>query len=262
MSERFLIVHPKITTENKIAVYKLSFDCGMFYIGSSINLARRIVQYRYNLYNRNDINKKLKLALNSHNSATISIIEVCKTEEEVRAREDYHIKLNFDDINFLNRSKSAYSNRVVVFSKEERYAHGNGMRGKKLTPEQLQRFSDAQKGKKHTEATKKLLSEMKKGFKFSDEHKAKLSKAKKGITLSDERKLVMKNSCTTKIKVDMYDINGVYIKTFDSFKDAGKEIGTQAGHIGEVVRGKYKSLKGFIFALHNHEQKDNTTHQP
>lgn len=49
----------------------------------------------------------------------------------------------------------------------------------------------------------------------------------------------------------MFNLDGVFIKTFDSFKDAGKEINVLAGHIGEVVNGRYKQRKGFIFKLNN-----------
>lgn len=247
VKQRFQLKTPIITDENRMCVYKITFDCGMFYIGSSLNLARRATQYRYNFYNRNDINKKLKAALNSHNSAVMDIIEICTDEKSLRGMEDYHIKLNFDNPHILNRSKSAYSNRSKK-TVEEKYASGNYMRGRKLTDEQKLHWSEVKKGCIIAPEHREKISISKKGVKFTEEHKSNLSAAKKGKPMSDANKKLRMGK--TNIAVDQFDINGNFIKTHNSYSDAALELGVLAGHIGEVVNGKYKHKKGFIFKKH------------
>jgi len=244
---RFKLIAPIITNENRVAVYKITFDCGMFYIGSSLNLARRATQYRYNFYNRNDINKKLKAALNSHNSAVMDIIEVCSDERTLREREDFHIKQNFDNPHILNRSKSAYSNRSNR-TVEERYSSGNYMRGRKLTEEQRNYWSEVKKGCIITENHRAKISASKKGVSFTDEHKANISLAKKGKPMSEANKNLRKGK--TNIMVDKFDLDGNFIQTYQSYSEAAKSVNSQAGHIGEVINGKYKHLKGFVFKKH------------
>jgi group I intron endonuclease len=246
---KFYIEHP-LETKNIMCIYKLSFDSGLFYIGSTINLMRRIIQYRNSLYSKTGINIFLQAAANTHNSAKIEIIELITDRKIIREREEYHIKIHFDNPKNLNRNKWVVHVSGFPMTEEERYKCGNGMRGKKLTQNQLIKWSLAAKGRKHSDDTKKKLSELKKGFKFSDEHRKKLSEAKKGKKLTEDSKKIRSLKCTTKKKVDMFNIDGIFIKTFDSFKAAGKEVGLLSGHIGEVVNGKFNNRKGFIFKLH------------
>lgn len=254
MSHRFFIDAPQVTNENRVSVYKLSFECGMFYIGSSLNLQRRIIQYRYNLYNRKDINKKLKAALNSHISAKIEILETCSDEKMLRGQEDYYIKLNWDNPKLLNRSISAYSNRYKM-DKDERHRMGNYMRGRKLTDQQKKLWSDVKKGIVFSEQHRKNISKSRKGIVFSEEHLKKLSDAKKGKPMPEHLKELRKGK--TNIPVDMFDTEGNFIKKFDSYSLAASEIGCQAGHIGEVVKGKYKSRSGFVFKKHQSVPENN-----
>ena len=49
------------------------------------------------------------------------------------------------------------------------------------------------------------------------------------------------------IKVDKYDINDNYIRSYDNILEASKELGTSNYSIFQVVTGKRKSIKGFTF---------------
>lgn len=245
---RFKLITPVIDDKNRVCVYRITFECGMFYIGSSLNLARRATQYRYNFYNRNDINKKLKAALNSHNSAVMDILEVCNDEKTLRDREDFHIKENFDNPHILNRSNSSYSNRSKK-TVEERYTSGNYMRGRKLTDEQRKHWSEVKKGIIISPEHREKISIAKKGLKFSDEHRKNLSIAKTGKPKSEKWSASMKGKGAK--KVDRFDLVGNFIETHPSYSHAADCIGSKAGHIGECVNGKYKHLKGFIFKKHN-----------
>ena len=44
-------------------------------------------------------------------------------------------------------------------------------------------------------------------------------------------------------KVNQYDLDGNYIKTWNSIKEAEKEVGTS--HICQCLKGKFKQTKGY-----------------
>ena len=52
-------------------------------------------------------------------------------------------------------------------------------------------------------------------------------------------------------KVYQYSLDGVYMKTYNSYSDAARALGespqSAATHIGEVIRGARKSSYGFIW---------------
>lgn len=48
-------------------------------------------------------------------------------------------------------------------------------------------------------------------------------------------------------KVDQYDINGNYITTFPSLREAGRQLGLDSSSITKVCKGKVKTCGGFIF---------------
>jgi hypothetical protein len=64
----------------------------------------------------------------------------------------------------------------------------------------------------------------------------KISNSKKGKKI---------NSTNMLVKVDQFDLNGKYIKTFDGIKMA--EIETNASHITHVCKNKRKTSGGFIW---------------
>ena len=52
----------------------------------------------------------------------------------------------------------------------------------------------------------------------------------------------------SKRKVSQYDLNGQYIKTFDSIEEAAKTINQKkGGHISDVCKGKRKTCGGYIW---------------
>ena len=55
-----------------------------------------------------------------------------------------------------------------------------------------------------------------------------------------------------KIKIDQYDLEGNFIKTWESAKDAARELNiSSVGNISSVCRGSRKSTGGFMFKYNN-----------
>lgn len=58
----------------------------------------------------------------------------------------------------------------------------------------------------------------------------------------------LKKSCEQrKIPVNQYDLNGKYIKTWESATDAGKEYGIQSAHITDCCNYKRQFCNGYIW---------------
>lgn len=115
-------------------------------------------------------------------------------------------------------------------------------------------------GYHHTEESKNKMSEKRKGMykgknnpmygrkppiygkHLTQEHKRKISEAKKGKTQAYEEKLGR--------KVDQYDLEGNFIKTWNSIAKVEREMDLKGTHISRVCRGKRKSTGGYVWKYH------------
>lgn len=71
-------------------------------------------------------------------------------------------------------------------------------------------------------------------------------------TKPDKRKITNTKpfGCPHPKKVDMYSINGDFIKTFDSMKNASDEINANIANVSACCLGKANTVNGYIFRLH------------
>jgi len=139
--------------------------------------------------------------------------------------------------------------------------------GKKRTKEMQKKMSDARKkflsvntvnmsgennpwyGKHHSDEAKLKMNISHKGKKLSDSHKMKLSEnsgfGMKGKNHSDEARLKMSQSKCKKI--NMFDLNGNFIKSFESLTSASKQLNINLSGISKVLKKEYKHTGGYIF---------------
>lgn len=122
---------------------------------------------------------------------------------------------------------------------------GEGFSGK-CSEDTKRKISDSRKGIKHSEETKRKISDSLKGEKnhmygkkHSEESKRKMSEAKKGIKRSEETKKKLYKS------VSQYDLNGNFIRSFNSGLEAERETGIR--HISECCNGRQKTAGGYIW---------------
>lgn len=98
--------------------------------------------------------------------------------------------------------------------------------------------ADGWLGKTHSEESKKKISEAKKGVKLSEEHKRRISEAQTGCKRPHPK---------AKIPICQYDLNGNFIRDWDSAKDASIGLDTPANCITKVCKGKGKTSGGYIW---------------
>lgn len=149
---------------------------------------------------------------------------------------------------------------------------GAGVTGFKISEEKRQELSKRMRGeknpfygKRHSDETKKRFSETRrgrsspnKGKKMSLEFCKKNSEAHMGISKgekngmwgrrrTEEEKLAVK--IANSVPVTQFDLNGNFIKDWDSIADVRRELGI--GHISECCRGKCKTSGGYIWKYKN-----------
>ena len=162
---------------SKCGIYKITNVInGNTYIGSAVNLHRRMRDHRRALVCNRHRNAHLQSSWNKYgaDSFTFEVVENCEKELAVE-REQFYMDL----------LKPKYNIAPVA---------GNSL-GVKHTDESKQRMSEAHIGCKHTEEARKRMSEMKIGelnpnfgkhVLHSEEHKQKISEAHKGMKFTKE----------------------------------------------------------------------------
>ena len=120
------------------------------------------------------------------------------------------------------------------------YYHSNeGRYGYNIT-----RGGDGSNGRIITKEERARLSEAHKGYKASEENKQKMREAHKKFYAANPE-AYKKRQSWRKIAVDMLDMDGNYIKTFKSAKEAAQEIGSSSSHITKCCKGKKGSCHNY-----------------
>jgi hypothetical protein len=117
-------------------------------------------------------------------------------------------------------------------SKEKIERHKLFMIGKKQSEEQKQKRIQSRKGYRHSEETKLKISNSHKGKKVSKDH---IEKLHKGQILANSKPILQ------------YDLQGNFIREWQSATIAAKEINLHPTSIRHCVQGKTKTSGGYIW---------------
>lgn len=178
--------------------------------------------------------------------------------------ETYYIDLYDSLNNGYNNNLGGHSNHGYKWSEEQREyfsklfsGEKNPNFGKHLSKEAKKRISDANKGRKLTkEQINKIQESCKNSQKCkdvknrfielvkqprSDEWKKKIGESNKN---SEKRKEAARKK---QRKIIQYDLDYNFIKEWESIKEASNSLNMGNGTISNVLAGRIKSCKGFIF---------------
>lgn len=173
------------------------------------------------------------------------------TEKEAINKEIELIKkmqLN-DRTKGFNICKGGQGTKGYVFTKKDLEKMSKSHIGKKLSEEQKKKISYALKEHyNHIHKKEKIKlppkpKDRKAGFHLTEETKEKLRQCNLGKTQSIDT--ILKRTKQLYKSIDMLTMDGKYIKSFSSIKDASKETNTHAGHITEVCKGKRISANNY-----------------
>lgn len=102
---------------NPPAVYRIDFDNGFYYIGSSMIVKTRWNTWRTNLKRDKFQSKLIENSIKTATAATVSILEFCKVldEKALKERETEYLLSYFNDPLFLNMSPNGVTNEGLTF---------------------------------------------------------------------------------------------------------------------------------------------------
>lgn len=242
------------------------------YYGSSVDILRRFRTHKYFLRKGEHQNIFLQRIWNKYGESDFKfeIIEEVLDESLLQIREQYYLDNTPCELNLCKTAGNKYG---FKHSEETKRKIGMANTGRKCSNETKKYLSELNKnrevsievrnkiskglkGKKRNyseDFIKKAIDRLRpymgkgmfKGFKHSEKTKEKISIAKKGIKQSEETKQKIANSL--KKKINQYDKNLNFIKTWDSVKEAGEVLNIRRSFISSVLTGAKKSAKGFKF---------------
>lgn len=117
---------------------------------------------------------------------------------------------------------------------------GEGVLGYVFSDEHKAKISKANKGRKFSEEAKKNMSNAQKGRIVTEEHRQKISKILTGRKMPSSARPVMQ-----------FDLDGNYIKTFETIKEAAEELGKNLGHVSSVCKGQRNQTAGYKWKYTN-----------
>lgn len=125
--------------------------------------------------------------------------------------------------------------------------------GKKMPEWLKEKLREINTGKRYSEETKKKISESNKGKSMSLESRKKLSEARKGIIFTKEH--IKKLSVKHEVCVLQYDLEGNFIKDWNSIKEVCQELNVNRSKITRSLRRNSIVDKKFIFKYKNEKDK-------
>lgn len=195
----------------KSAIYQIKNQInGKHYIGSAVNLRRRIQNHLSALRHNTHPNPHLQAAFDKHGEAAFvfSVLEDVEPQALIE-REQHYFDTMHPEYNILPiagsslgchrssefRRKISEANKGKQLSKEHRKKLSEAARGKHPSMETRRKLSEAHRGKRHSKETRRKMSIARKGERnplygkpLSEETKRKMRIARIGRTLSAEHR--------------------------------------------------------------------------
>ena len=194
-----------------------------WYVGQTIDPERRFKQHINDVINKKD-NNIFHRALRKYG---LENWVYCVLEDNVLKE-----NLNLKEIEWIEYYDSFYNGYNLTTGGDTNYI---------VSEEYRRKLSESRKGK----------SSWNKGISMNEESKKKLSESLKGRVISTETRKRMSESAKggPKIKpVSKYDLNGNFIKTYSSIKEAIMENPkSSSSNIGAVCKGYRIQCGGFLW---------------
>lgn len=229
-------------------VYMITSPTNRIYIGSTINIDRRVNQYKAN-YHKTQI--KISNSINKYGWEAHKFEIIWSGDKKDMLKYEALIGLYFNVLNpeNLNCRLPKINSSYISFSQETRQKMSDSAKGRIISQELKNLISKLHTGKIVSKETRQKMSSWQIGRKMSEEAKKKMSLAKIGKKRSAEANL--KISKARQKPVIQFDLNMNFIKEWDSATIAAKELNIKGGHINTCCRGERKSCNGFKWKLKN-----------
>ena len=209
-------------------IYRIELGNGYFYIGSSVDLAKREHEHRANLRQGNHDNQVVQNCWNKYGVFDFTVLEVCE-KSELLLQEQVWIDKNFSDPKNANLAPTAGSCLGVIHSAVSRANMSAARKGVPKSAETRANISAALKGRTLSAETRANMSAAAQNM--SAEHRAKLSAAKIGRIHSAETKLKMSVNRQNMSAEHRANVSAANRRRWDKFRM--EKLATE-----EIERGK------------------------
>lgn len=101
-------------------IYRIIFNTGYYYIGSTKNFRTRFIIYRTEFRKKvYGHSKKMNEAIQKSTNAIFEILEVIEESNSLKIREGFYLKKNNGNPFLINRAINPFSNKGVKWDREE-----------------------------------------------------------------------------------------------------------------------------------------------
>lgn len=210
-----------------IGIYKITNPKGKIYIGQSVNIHQRKLNYKNFISNKNNIGPKLYNSFKKYSweNHIFEIIEEC-TINQLDENEIYW-GIKFDVLNENGLNLKLGEGRGICSEETKQKMSIAHLGNKKRVGCKMNEHSKHLIGQKNSKPKPK-------GF-MSKELKEKISKSNKGVSRNKGKKMNVKI-------ILQYDLQGNFIKEWSSIKEANQII---KGDIHSCCKGKQKTAGSF-----------------
>lgn len=224
------------------------------YIGQTKkNIKRRFNAHLYNAKNTKNLNNKFYNAINKYGKENFKIEMLKEVSDDLLDFEEiFFIKQLNPKYNTSEGGKSTKGFLGKILSSEHKKALNNSNIKEvfqyNFNGEFLNKYKSLSEAGKQTGCNPKTISHCIRKIQFSscsflwyDSYQGK--KVKKYTKVSHRR-----------LKINQYDLNDNFIKTWDSMMEIEKELNINAGKICACCKNLRKSTKGFKFKYYKNEK--------
>lgn len=230
----------KTPVEKLAGIYKITSPSKKVYIGQSINVYNRLLQYQRNVVKSQ---QKLYRSFNKYgkNKHIFEVLEYCDIEllnEKERYYQDLYSAIGENGLNLILQEANE---RPREISEETRQKHRNAMLGVKRSPETIEKMRNVV-----------FTDEARKNMSIAQKNKCRSIIERQRKTLSnniENSKRLREFNKKRSIKVNCYDRHtNELIGIYESMKEAERQTGVNMKCIWLSVNGsKYKYHKGKYF---------------
>jgi len=225
---------PYSAWEYKIsAVYKITFDSGMYYIGCSAHLRSRVSQW-VSLFRCPDTGSEMGEQMLSEircNNGRLDIIELCSADE-VKDKEAFYLNKYKEDTNMISKSTNAW-NPVLQYSKLGSFIKRHPSIGSaaRFNGGSISKIQDVINGIKSS--YKGMVFILEKNY----------NERRNGIIKARNTPSYKKNGRAV-VQLDIY---GNEIARYKKIVEAARTLSIKVNNIRVVLNGRQKTSKGFMF---------------
>ena len=233
-----------------IGIYKITSPSKKVYIGQSVDIEKRFLQYKkLNCKSQSIIYRSLlKYGYEKHKFEILCECDINELNEKERYYQDAYCVLGKGGLNCI-LTKS--SDRSGIFSEETKLKMSNSRIGKKLSEETISKF----KLRKMSDDNKEKLIEINKGHKYNVGRKASEETRKKMSDSNKGKNLGKKHSNETKLKI-ILAIKGKRINYKHSEETKAKLSNSQIGKkASEETKAKLSASSYIKKTVYNTEKK-------